>query len=179
MKTKLFVMLLGILLVAGSAFAQPANAPKQHMPMRHHPTLLTKLHLTDQQKTQAEKIKFDLMKKQIDLRAQIARDGVDYKELSIAENPDENALGAKIQEIAKLKGDLHQNLLDAWFTVNKILTPEQQKIWKNVLEHPMMLARAERMQMMGGKHKCMNGGTMKGGKGMMNKKEMMMKKTGK
>ena len=175
MKTKMLILVFGFVIAAGAAFAQPGNAPEAPMPMKHHQMMHhAGLKLTDQQKTQVEKIKFDLMKKQIDLRAQIAKDRVDYAELASAENPDRSALESKVDDMANLRSQLHKNMLDAWFDVNKVLTPEQQKLWKKALEHPMLFARHMGMKMMDGeKCMCMKGGMMMGKTGMMGRGGMM------
>ena len=82
-----------------------------------------------------------MKQKQIDLRAKIAHARLDYGQLTSANSPDEDAIAGKIDEISKLQLQLKKNLLDTWFAVDKILTPDQQKIWKKVLQHPMMARR--------------------------------------
>ncbi|MCL4539802.1 MAG: Spy/CpxP family protein refolding chaperone [Bacteroidetes bacterium] len=165
MRSKLIVAVLGLLFAAGAAVAQPEPPRMHQMPMMHVPMLFARLKLTDQQKAEMQKIRLNLMQKQIDIRASIAHARLDYAELASATNPDQNALAAKIQDIAKLQGELRSNRLEGWFEVNTILTPEQQKIWKDVLQHPMMF-----------RHNRMSGawqGRMGRGGMMMNRMEMM------
>lgn len=139
MKSKMFVAILGVLVAAGAALAQqPARARMHPMMMKRGTMFFNQLKLTDQQKAEAQKIKLNIMQKQIDVRANIAHARIDYQELASAADPDQKALSAKLEDIAKLKGQLRTNMLDGWFAINKILTPEQQKTWKKVLEHPMM-----------------------------------------
>ncbi len=170
MKTKLLALAVGFLAAATTTLAQPCAPPSTGNRMGHFPTVPRELRLTDQQRSQVQKIRFDLTQKQIDIRAQLAHDRVDYAELAAANAPDEGAMDAKVQDIAKLKGELHSNMLGAWFEVNKVLTPEQQKIWKKVLEHPMLFSRMARMRRMmdhRGRFMIMRKGMMMGRGGMM------------
>lgn len=168
MRTKLLVITLGLLVASGAALAQPA-ARQGSMRWNHHPMLFAQLKLTEQQKVEARKVWFDLMQKQIDVRAQLAHARLDYRELATANTPDQKALNAKIQDMANLKAQLQQNKLDAWFSVNKLLTAEQQKVWKKVLEHPMSFDRRGRT--MGWRHSPY----MMGRGGMMGRSQMMMR----
>lgn len=149
MRSRILVAVLGLLVAAGAALAQQPARPPMHpmMMMKRAPMLFSRLKLTDQQKAEVQKIRLNMMQKQIDVRANIAHARIDYEELASAANPDQNALSAKLADIAKLQGQLRTNKLDGWFAINKILTPEQQKLWKKVLEHPMMFRhnRGERM----------------------------------
>ncbi|MCL4540057.1 MAG: periplasmic heavy metal sensor [Bacteroidetes bacterium] len=181
MRTKLLVITISLLVAGGTALAQQ-RGPRGPMQMGRHPMFLAQLKLTDQQKTEVRKVWFDLMQKQIDVRAKLQHDRLDYHELALAETPDPKALSAKIQDMADLRAQLQQNKLDAWFSVNKLLTPDQQKVWKKVLEHPMMFEKRvitmrmdrrgrfgnmmDRMRMQGGQQ-MMRGGFMQDGQGPM------------
>ncbi len=160
MRTKILVVVLGCLMIGGVAFGQRA-AQRGPMSMERHPVLFSALKLTDQQKTDAKKVWFELRQKQIDVRAGLQHARLDYESLASADKPDQKALNAKIKDMANLRAQLQQNKLDAWFAVNKLLTPEQQKTWKRVLEHPMMFERRARMNRM---HEM---------GGMMNRMQMM------
>jgi Spy/CpxP family protein refolding chaperone len=146
MKTKLIMAALSLFLVVASAPAQTEQPQSRPMSKWKNGKETSGLKLTDQQKKDAQKIKFDLMQKQIDLRAKIAHARLDYQQLTSADSPDESAIAEKIDDIAKLKVESKKNMLDSWFAVNKILTPDQQKIWKKVLQHPRM-ARGMMMRM--------------------------------
>ena len=88
------------------------------------------LKLTDDQEKDLMKLRFDMQKKQTDARAKVQTAQIELKELFTADNPDRAAIEKKTKEIADLKTKLQLNRLDHWFAVNKILKPEQQKIWK-------------------------------------------------
>lgn len=167
MRTKLLIITLGLLVASGAALAQSA-APQGSMRLNRHPMLFAQLKLTDQQKAEAKKVWFDLKQKQIDVRAQLQHARLDYHELATADKPDQKALNAKIQDMANLRAQLQQNKLDSWFSVNKLLTAEQQKVWQKVLEHPIAFERRGWMNRRG------HFGNMMGRRGMMRNPEMMM-----
>jgi len=147
MKTSLLTITLSILMIVGGALAQTDQPQSKSKSKWENPRGTRGLKLSDEQKKDIQKIKYDLMQKQIDLRAKIAHARLDYGQLSSAESPDENAISSKIDEIARLQVQLKKNLLDGWFAVNKILTPEQQALWKKVLQHPGMARRHAMLRM--------------------------------
>ncbi len=147
MKTTLMMTILSFLVVSGGAFAQTEQQQSKSKSRWENPKGARELKLTDEQKKDIQKIKFDLMQKQIDVRSKIAHARLDYEQLTSADSPDEDAITSKIDEIAKLQVQLKKNLVSGWFAVNKILTPDQQKIWKRVLQHPRMAARRMVMRM--------------------------------
>ncbi len=167
MKAKLLVVALSLLVAGGAALAQQPG-PGARMNWSRHPMLFAQLKLTDQQKTEAKKVWFDLAQKQIDVKAKLQHARLDYHELASAQNPDQKALNSKIQEMANLRAQLMQNKLDAWFSVNKLLTPEQQKVWQRVLERPMMYGHGGQMTRIGHfRGMRMNRGGMMNGPWMM------------
>lgn len=166
MRRNVLVIALGLMLAGGTVIAQP-QTPRRAAWMDHHPALLAQLKLTEQQKTQARDIWFNLQQKQIDVRAQLAHARLDYHELAAKTNPSQKSLNDKIQTMANLRAQLQQNKLDAWFAVNKILTAEQQKVWQKVLEHPMMFERRAMMNRRGHGQGMMRGRGMMGRPGMM------------
>ena len=58
---------------------------------------------------------------------------LDLQKLMAADSPDKSSIEKKFNEIATLQTSLKMNHLNAWFENNKVLTPEQQKIWKKAL----------------------------------------------
>ncbi|HUI30091.1 MAG TPA: periplasmic heavy metal sensor [Candidatus Acidoferrales bacterium] len=147
MRIELLITSFCIMAAAGSVMAQPQGSPDDSTWGRHRTMMHARngLKLTDEQKATVQKIRFGIMQKQIDLRAQIAHDRLDYERLASAETPDESAIADKLDDIAKLQVQIRKNLLDGWFAINKILTPDQQKIWKKVLQHPGMAMQKRRM----------------------------------
>lgn len=117
---------------------------------------MDQLKLTDDQKSEFQTLQSTMMKKQIALRADIQTKRVELRDLIGADLPEQQKIEAKQKEISALRGDQAVNRTDFWFAVNKILTPEQQKIWKrharmafaegNEMRHGRMHSLAERMR---------------------------------
>ena len=115
--------------------APPAEKRMEHM---KRPDMFAKLKLTDEQKTQLKDLRYETMKKEIDLRSKLALSKLELGRLVSGEEPDKDAIQKKIAEIAANKTALAVNKLNGWFDANKILTPEQQKIWRGVLRTTVM-----------------------------------------
>ena len=128
MKKLSLFLAAAMLLPTVVTFAQPPEPSGLH-----HGKLLEELKLTDSQKEQFDKTRYETQKRQIDLRAKIATARLDLQKLMAADSPDKSSIEKKFTEIASLQTSLRMNHLNAWFENNKVLTPEQQKIWKKVL----------------------------------------------
>lgn len=102
----------------------------ERMPMRGGREMMAALNLSEQQKTQMEKLRTELEKKQVTVQGKIAVLRVEMKELFQAENPDRGAIEKKMKEVSDLQHQMKVNGLDHMFAVKGILTPDQQKIWK-------------------------------------------------
>ena len=139
MKTFLVALLVagcfGYLPAQDRPEAPPADKRMEHM---RRPDIFAKLKLTDEQKTQFKDLRFETMKKEIDLRSKLALSNLELGRLVSAEDPDKDAIQKKITEIAASKTALALNKLNGWFDVNKILTPDQQKIWRGELRTRVM-----------------------------------------
>lgn len=128
--TTLFRMALCSIFMFALALGQERERPN---PMPHKGGIMEKLNLTDSQKKDVEKINTDLAKKRVDQQAKIKTASIDLRELMKAESPDKTAIEKKIGEIADLQARNRILGVDYWFAVNKLLTPDQQKTWKNML----------------------------------------------
>ena len=102
--------------------------------------LMGQLKLNDDQKKEVEKLRFDLAKQMISQRAKVANAQLEYRELLKADNLDRATIEKKSTEIADLRSQSRSMLLNHWFAVNKLLNPDQQKVWKKVLERGSQLA---------------------------------------
>lgn len=116
---------------------------------------MNKLNLTDEQKKQFDKLRFDIQKRQTDAQAKVKTAGIELKELFSADKLDRTAIEKKMKEIADLRLKLRLNHLDHWFAVNKILDEKQQKIWKEKLERRGGPGMKGMMKDFGGKSKRM------------------------
>lgn len=134
---------ISALLLAGVSTAQPMRGGE--------PPMLKKLNLTADQQKQFDASRDGMTKQMIDHRAKMQTARLELQQLLKADAPERAAIEKKMKEIADLgvKGQLIR--VDHWFAVNKILTPEQQKEWKNALEHGPQMVREGMMQRMKGR----------------------------
>ena len=147
---KKMLVVIAVLLMTSSArlAAQPDE-------MNAYQKYIGKLNLTEAQKKDVDKIKFDTEKQAIAQRAKLATARVDLRQLLKAENPDRSAIEKKMNEIADLGVRQHMIRVDAWFSINKLLTPDQQKTWKEVLANAPAMHR-NMMNHRGGRHPMMH-----------------------
>ena len=103
MRTKLITSALCIMVAVGGAFAQSSKPTREMNHGKNTGMMRNKLKLTDEQKASIQKIKFDLMQKQIDIRAKIAHARLDYEQLTSADAPNEDAITSNIDDISKLQ----------------------------------------------------------------------------
>jgi len=98
--------------------------------------IVEKLNLTSEQEKQFGKLQSDMQKEQIDLHSKMQSLRIDLRDLFREDNPDQGKIESKLEEVNTLQGKIRKDHVDFWFNVNKILTADQQKIWK---EHRTML----------------------------------------
>ncbi len=145
MKVRVSIITVLSFLVIFSTFGQPVERKK----------MMKELKLTDQQQEQFEKVTFDTQKKMIELKAKIATSKLELRRLMDAESIDKSAIEKKMNEIATNEVAIRMNHINSWFEKNKLLTPDQQKIWKKVLAHrPEQMKR--KMMMKREMHKDMD-----------------------
>jgi Spy/CpxP family protein refolding chaperone len=110
--------------------------------------LIEKLNLTDTQKKDFERLNTDFAKQRVEQQAKIKIAALDLRALMKAESPDKSSIEKKINEIGNLQAQNRMLGVDHWFSVNKMLNPDQQKIWKSALERPLRTRFAARMRQM-------------------------------
>lgn len=134
---KKYLVLLLAVVMSSLSFAQAPSAPKKPramtMPMRQE--LMAKLNLTDKQKADLKNVRYETAKKAIDLRAKLAESKLELGKLLGADSPDQSAIEKQMKEVSANEVALRMNRLNGWFEANKVLTPDQQKVWRNVLRH--------------------------------------------
>jgi Spy/CpxP family protein refolding chaperone len=123
MKLRISLIALLSFIVLFSAFGQPPG----------HGKMIKELKLTDQQQEQFDKITFDTQKKMIDLKAKVATSKLELRRILDAESIDKSAIEKKMNEVAVNEVAIRMNHINSWIEINKILTPDQQKIWKKAL----------------------------------------------
>ncbi|HTP80601.1 MAG TPA: periplasmic heavy metal sensor [Bacteroidota bacterium] len=140
---KNLVVIAGILVVMVSASGRAQE--KMSMPMPQFSgmgeRMTEELKLTDEQKKEVDKLRFEFQKQMIAQGAKLATMWVEYRQLLSADLPDKATLEKKFSEMADGAGQLHSLLLNHWFSVNKLLNADQQKVWKKALESPMSFLR--------------------------------------
>ena len=141
-----FVVVLGMLAFASMAIAQPDPGPRN---MPRHQEMMGKLNLTDQQKSDMQKLRLEMEKKQVQIQSKIQLQRIDLRELFAADKPDRAAIEKGIKAVSELQLQEKMNMVDHLFAVNALLTPEQQKIWKQTI--------GQRLGMMSGEMRGMRG----------------------
>jgi Spy/CpxP family protein refolding chaperone len=96
---------------------------------------MAKLNLTDEQKSKIEDFKLEMQKNQINERAKIQTLEVEIKQVFSKDPVDINEVKTKYEEIAKHQVTIKMNHLNFWKSVNDILKPDQQKIWKEMAKN--------------------------------------------
>jgi Spy/CpxP family protein refolding chaperone len=144
---KRFTVLMAALVAVlyTQVYSQPDDAKQIHK-------FMAKLNLTDEQKKDVEKIHFDAEKQTIAQKAKVETAHVELQQLLKADAPDKSAIEKKISDIANLKVQMHMIKINSWFAINKLLTPDQQKTWKKVLENGPALQRRTMMKQMRNRH---------------------------
>ncbi|MCY4441883.1 MAG: periplasmic heavy metal sensor, partial [Deltaproteobacteria bacterium] len=103
-----------------------------------------KLELTDEQVKKVKSVLTDARKKTIGLRADARVAGIELREMVSQEAVDKAKIGAKVDEIAKIRGDLLRARTDAALAVREILTPEQMAKADGMLKRMMRGRRGRR-----------------------------------
>ena len=106
----------------------------QDRPMRQGPgPIIEQLALSDEQQKQFDAMATDFRKSAVDTRAEIAKARIDLMALLKADNPDQGKIAKQLGAISTLESGAKTQALNHWFAVNKILSAEQQKVWKKHL----------------------------------------------
>jgi Spy/CpxP family protein refolding chaperone len=107
--------------------------------------LMQQLKLTDEQRKEVENLRMEMAKQAIAQQAKIKTARLELAGLFKADSPDRSAIEKKANEISDLQTQMRVARIDHWFSVNKVLNADQQKIWKRMLGRAWM---GHRMNMM-------------------------------
>jgi Spy/CpxP family protein refolding chaperone len=140
-KTASGVLIAMIVLAASLAAAQPepGHGPGEGtMRTRRDPgqMMMERLKLTDQQKADMQKLRADMERAMVKTQSAIHLARIDLRQLVAAEKLDRSAIEKKVREISNLQQETKSALIDHLFSVYAMLTPEQQKTFK---QHMMTL----------------------------------------
>lgn len=156
MKKYASVLLTAVFLLGtASLYAQGQGQMRRPEMGQRGMKVIEDLKLTDDQKKEFDKVHTDLAKQQVAQGAKMATARIELRELLRADNPDKSAIEKKINEISQIGVQMHVQRLGMWFSVNKLLNADQQKVWKHALENAgagqgmgcgQMMRRAPMMQ---------------------------------
>ncbi len=136
---KKYLLGVAVLILAISAFGQaptpPPGGPGGPGMGRGHgmgawwknSDIAQKLNLTDQQKQQLESTFTSNKLKLIDLRAAVEREETKLQPLMSADQLDENAINAQVDQLIAARGRLEKTMAMMHVSMRKILTTEQWK----------------------------------------------------
>ncbi len=151
------VVLISALASGGFGLVAPvavADHGKQSMHMMHgkghggHHDRCWKATLSDEQKSKVAKLKLDFKKKKLPIKSRLRQAKVDLALLIISDSPDQNEIGKKIDEIAKLKAEKMRLKADFKIKLRNELNDEQR-----VLFDTKMLKKAYHGKKKGGHRK--------------------------
>lgn len=132
MKKIFVIIIIAMLTLSTNARSEEKDSK---MPRRIHgeKKLLVSLNLTDAQKKDMAALRLESEKRGIDLRAKAETARIELRSLLMAETPDQSAIEKKVTELIKHESNIRMAKIDGWFAANKMMTPEQQKIWIRAL----------------------------------------------
>ena len=110
-----------------SMMAGPGHEEGRLLAMLDSDRAKAALGLTDDQVTRLRQITVETEKTAIKTKADLAVRRIELRELLKADNPDQDTVMKKVQEVSALSGQLMQQHVHALLTTKTILTPEQQK----------------------------------------------------
>ncbi|HTY36603.1 MAG TPA: periplasmic heavy metal sensor [Bacteroidota bacterium] len=139
MKRLLIILTLTALTLSAASAQWGAGQQKRGGNMRER--LVTALKLTDEQKKTFESLRVDMEKKSIEQQAHIRTARLELRELFKADQPNQSAIEKKLGELSQLQTQRRSLVVDHWFAVNKMLTPDQQKVWKKASARFLQQAR--------------------------------------
>ncbi len=123
MKHTRYAMLLSVLVVSASVLiAQPRPERGERM--------MKELGLSDEQTAKIEELRTTHMKSMADQRASVTKAKIDLRSLMSADEPNKAAITSKMKEIADLRLRQETARVDHMFDVRTVLTPEQQKMFR-------------------------------------------------
>ncbi len=159
---RLWIAVISAALMA-TAVAQPQPQTDRMGMMGRGMQFMKKLNLTEEQQKQVSDIHLNVQKQLVADRAKEQTARIELRQLLKADNPDRSAIEKKMNEIADVTVQMKMRHLDAWYAINKLLTPDQQKQWKKMLEMIPTMGQRGMRQGMGMQH----GGKMGPHEGMM------------
>jgi Spy/CpxP family protein refolding chaperone len=122
--------------ISGLGYSQQMNRQKNIRPMRQKMErtgkmdLMKKLNLTDQQKQKFADMRITFKKKMVDLKADLQKNKIDLKALRVNGNFNRSDIIAAVKKVNQSKDAISLAVANHMVDMYEVLTPEQQKIWK-------------------------------------------------
>ncbi len=120
--------------VWGEGFRRRGERPMRLMAMLENERVKAALGLTDQQADRLRQIRVDAKKSSVRIRADMAIQGLELRELLRVDKPDREVVMKKVQEISDLRRDWMKQHIDALLAAKNVLTSEQQKKLRTYIE---------------------------------------------
>ena len=138
----------------GISSAQQKESEKGHDSgkgmMHHRGEMINKLKLTNEQKDKFKDLRTAFQKNMVDLRADLKKNKIDLKALKSKDNLNRDDVIAAVDKVNKSRDAISLAVANHLFDMYQVLTPEQQKIWKEN-EHGMGMHRWGNRGRMGGR----------------------------
>lgn len=136
MVRRLGVLACAMILVAGTSFSQPGPEGQQMQGgrrdiIRMRSRMADKLNLTDAQKQDFAKLRIEMARKNTPLESQIRMARLEIQQTMLADKPDRAKIEKSMRQISDLQLQMKLNGLEHMFAMKEVLTPEQQKLWKD------------------------------------------------
>jgi len=165
------ILIFGLtILISDLGYSQQMNKQKNILPMSQRMemtgkmNLMKKLNLTDQQKQKFADMKIAFEKKMVDLKADLQKNKLDLKALRVNGNFNRSDIIAAVKNVNQSKDAISLAVANHMVDMYEVLTPEQQKIWKE---------NAPKFWNMRGHRRMMRGHGMMMHNNMMQRQRMM------
>jgi Spy/CpxP family protein refolding chaperone len=103
--------------------------------MAENPRVRQALNLTDDQVARLRTISVDAEKASVQTRADMQLRHIELRELMRADNPNQSAIMAKLDEVNALQGKMGKQRVQTMLSARSVLTPDQIKKIKTFMEN--------------------------------------------
>ena len=135
MVARVGVLVCATILAATAAMSQGGQGagqmqgPRRDI-VRQRERMADKLNLTEDQKKELARLRIEMQRKNTPVESQIQLARLEIQQAMLADKPDRAKIEKSMKEISGLQLQIKLNGLDQMFAMKNVLTPEQQKIWK-------------------------------------------------
>ena len=108
--------------------------------------MMKKLKLTDEQKTKFAGMRIEFQKKMVDLKADLQKSKLDLKELRVKGDVSRNDIIGAVKKVNSARDAIALAMANHMYDMYEVLTPDQQKIWKENAGKHRGMARFHKMR---------------------------------